>query len=97
MIAKSDIKKLSALARIELSGKEEDDLARDLGSILGYFEKLKEIPVGEISETADAANYPANFRDDEKPAVVFKNFSGLIAAAPESDQGYVKVKAVFQR
>lgn len=97
MIARSDIKKLSVLARVELSGKEEEDLARDLGAILGYFDKLKGISTRGLRDETKAADRLANLRDDEHPAAVFEDALGLIAAAPESNDGYVKVKAVFQR
>ena len=97
MIAKADIKKLSVLARVELLGKEEEDLARDLGAILGYFDKLKGISTRGLRDETKVADRLANLRNDEQSAAVFEDSLGLIAAAPESNDGYVKVKAVFQR
>ena len=97
MISKSEIKKLSELARISLSGKEEDELARDLDSILQYFEKLKRIPIEGLSEISDGVKHPVDLRLDEESTEVFQGISELVEAAPESDNGYIKVRAVFQR
>jgi aspartyl-tRNA(Asn)/glutamyl-tRNA(Gln) amidotransferase subunit C len=47
-----DIKKVAHLARIALSPEEEKRFGEQLGSVLGYIEKLKEVDVTEVAPTA---------------------------------------------
>ena len=49
-----DIKYVAHLARLKLSPAEEIKLAAQLGSILGYIEKLKEVDVSGVEPTAHA-------------------------------------------
>lgn len=97
MISGDDIKKLSELSRIYLSRQEEDDLARDLQSILDYFEKLKEVSVDGLPEAVSDERAESNLRKDETPREAYADASGLVSVAPETDEGYIKVKAVFER
>ena len=98
MIEKSDIKKLSALARIEVSGEEEGSLVSELGSILSYFEKLKEVSSGSDQMKLESAeNSGSSLREDEEPIVDQDRAVLLVNAAPEKERGFIKVKAVFDR
>ena len=49
-----DIKYVAHLARLKLSPAEEIKLTAQLGSILGYIEKLKEVDVSGVEPTAHA-------------------------------------------
>ena len=49
-----DIKYVAHLARLKLSSAEEIKLTAQLGSILGYIEKLKEVDVSGVEPTAHA-------------------------------------------
>lgn len=49
-----DIRYVAHLARIELSPAEEQTLGAQLGHILGYIEKLKELDVTGVEPTAHA-------------------------------------------
>ena len=52
--AEIDIKYVAHLARIALSPEEEQKLGAQLGNILGYIEKLKELDVTNVEPTAHA-------------------------------------------
>lgn len=47
-----DVKYVAHLARLRLSPEEERKLGAQLGDILGYIEKLKEVDVGGVEPTA---------------------------------------------
>jgi aspartyl-tRNA(Asn)/glutamyl-tRNA(Gln) amidotransferase subunit C len=47
-----DVKYVAHLARLRLSPEEESELGAQLGDILGYIEKLKEVDVGGVEPTA---------------------------------------------
>ncbi len=60
-----DIKYVANLARLKLTPEEEQKLGSQLGNILGYIEKLKEVDVSNIEPTAHAFPLINVFRQDE--------------------------------
>jgi len=52
--AEIDVKYVAHLARLALSPDEEIQLGAQLGSILGYIEKLRELDVTNVEPTAHA-------------------------------------------
>src|ERR1035441_9105786 len=49
-----DVKYVAHLARLSLSSEEEQTISEQLGHILGYIEKLKEVDVSGVEPTAHA-------------------------------------------
>jgi aspartyl-tRNA(Asn)/glutamyl-tRNA(Gln) amidotransferase subunit C len=49
-----DVKYVAHLARLALTAEEEHKLGAQLGHILGYIEKLKELDVTKVEPTAHA-------------------------------------------
>ena len=94
MISREDIKKLADLARIHLTEAEEEKLASDLQSILGYVEKLKEVDISGVPEMTHAVESKNIFREDrvlEKEEVIL-----LVEQFPEEERRYLKVKQVYE-
>ncbi len=60
-----DVKYVAYLARIALTPDEEKKLAVQLGGILGYIEKLKELDVTGVEPTAHAVPLVNVTRADE--------------------------------
>lgn len=60
-----NIKYVAHLARLKLSPEEETQLGAQLGHILGYIEKLKEVDVAGVEPTAHAFPMVNVFRADE--------------------------------
>lgn len=60
-----DIKYVAHLARIALSPAEEQKIGAQLGNILGYIEKLKEVDVSGVEPTAHAFPLTNVTRPDE--------------------------------
>ena len=56
---------VARLARIELTAEEEKTLGAQLGNILGYVEKLKEVDVSGVEPTAHAYPLVNVMRSDE--------------------------------
>jgi len=63
--AEIDIKYVAHLARIALTADEEKKLASQLGNILGYIEKLRELDVTNVEPTAHAVPMVNVTRADE--------------------------------
>lgn len=60
-----DVKYVAHLARLSLSPAEEQKLGEQLGHILGYIAKLKEVDVSQVEPTAHAFPLVNIFRPDE--------------------------------
>ena len=60
-----DIKYVAHLARLSLTPEEEQRLGAQLGNILGYIEKLKEVDVSHVEATAHAVPLVNVTRPDE--------------------------------
>lgn len=60
-----DVKYVAQLARIALTPEEEKKLGAQLGHILGYIEKLRELDVAGVEPTAHAVPLVNVTRADE--------------------------------
>lgn len=93
MISLEEVKKLAELARIEVGDAEAATLATDMEQILGYVEQVRniaEIP-GGVPEGG-----PVNvMRADAEPHKSSAYTDALMSAAPETEDGLVKVKKIL--
>ena len=65
-----DVKYVAHLARLSLSPEEEQKIGAQLGNILGYIEKLKEVDVTGVEPTAHAFPLVNVTRPDEvRPSI----------------------------
>ena len=70
MAGEIDVKYVAHLARLSLTREEEQTLSAQLGSILGYIEKLKEVDVTGVEPTAHAFPLVNVTRADEtRPSI----------------------------
>ena len=60
-----DIKYIAHLARLRLTPEEEQKFGAQLGQVLGYIEKLKELEVSQVEPTAHAVPLVNVTRPDE--------------------------------
>jgi aspartyl-tRNA(Asn)/glutamyl-tRNA(Gln) amidotransferase subunit C len=60
-----NVKYVAHLARLALTPEEEEKIGAQLGSILGYIEKLKEVDVSGVEPTAHAFPLVNVTRPDE--------------------------------
>ncbi|MEI6077000.1 MAG: Asp-tRNA(Asn)/Glu-tRNA(Gln) amidotransferase subunit GatC [Verrucomicrobiota bacterium] len=60
-----DVKYVAHLARLALTADEEKKLGAQLGQILGYIEKLRELDVSHVEATAHAVPMTNVTRADE--------------------------------
>ena len=95
MITKETIRKLAALARIDLKESEEEKFQTDLESILGYVQKLEQAETSGVEAVTNITGLENSMREDARTAVLNSEASELIEAAPEKKDGYVKVKPIY--
>jgi aspartyl-tRNA(Asn)/glutamyl-tRNA(Gln) amidotransferase subunit C len=60
-----DVKYVAHLARLSLTPEEEQKFGEQLGQVLGYIEKLKQLDVSHVEPTAHAVPLTNVTRTDE--------------------------------
>lgn len=90
----SEIEDAAKLSRIELDAKKIDSITEDFGSILNFVETIQKAETDGVMPTSQVTGLNDVWREDEvvksevEPRV-------LIDSAPETLDGYVKVKKVL--
>ena len=65
-----DVKYVAHLARLSLTPEEEQKFGAQLGQVLGYIEKLKQLDVAHVEPTAHAVPLTNVTRPDEiRPSI----------------------------
>ena len=89
-----DIKYVAHLARLHLTPDEETKLGAQLGSILGYIEKLKELDVTGVEPTAHAVPMVNVTRADEiRPSL---HHDDALRNAPQQANGLFMVPKIVE-
>ncbi len=95
-ITDADIEKLASLSRMKLSAEERSQFAKEIDSILGYVEQIKEVSAGGASGKKPSDIPHRNIlRADIADRDLGDDTSILIEAAPKSLDGYVQVKKIL--
>ncbi|UCC73099.1 MAG: Asp-tRNA(Asn)/Glu-tRNA(Gln) amidotransferase subunit GatC [Gemmatimonadota bacterium] len=84
-IKRTDVERVSALARLELGDDELECLTRDCQAILEFFEAIRDVDVEGAGPTG-ALERPAPTRDDE--VEVDRLDQSLAETAPDWREGY---------
>ena len=89
-----DIKYVAHLARLHLTPDEEKKLGAQLGGILGYIEKLKELDVTGVEPTAHAVPMVNVTRPDEvRPSL---SHAEALRNAPAQANGLFMVPKIVE-
>ena len=94
MISIKEIEKLAELSRIALSDDEKSALQKDMGSILEYVDQIKSVSAGALVEQK-MGSVKNIFREDSNPHKSGIFSDDLLAAAPNREGNYVKVKKIL--
>lgn len=103
-----DIRKLASLSRIKISDSEVDQFAKEIDGILGYVEQIKEVSEGASGDAVAGAGAPSHagkspesiphrnmLREDVDDRALNDDASILVESAPQSEDGYIKVKKIL--
>lgn len=94
MISKEEVKHIAKLARLGLTEKEIEKFQKELSLILDYFEKLKEVDIPEVKAETQPIEIENVMRSDKGLKSKVQG-SRLLDLAPETKNGYLKVKSIF--
>lgn len=88
-----DVQHLANLARIDITDSEAEGLLGDLEAIISYVDQVTEVMVkdGEIA-TPEHHNV---FREDTVTTERGQYTDALLAAAPDIQDGFVKVRKIL--
>ena len=92
--AKFDVKYVAHLARLSLTPEEEQKIGAQLGQVLGYIEKLKEVDVSGVEPTAHAFPMVNVTRPDEvQPSLTHEE---ALRNAPAQANGLFMVPKIVE-
>ncbi|XOB41636.1 MAG: Asp-tRNA(Asn)/Glu-tRNA(Gln) amidotransferase subunit GatC [Candidatus Nealsonbacteria bacterium] len=95
MITRKEVKLVAKLARLGLTEKEIEKFSRELSLILNYVEKLKEVNISKTLPTSHSIKIENVTREDKSSKSKVQS-SKLLKLAPETKNGYLKVKSIFK-
>jgi aspartyl-tRNA(Asn)/glutamyl-tRNA(Gln) amidotransferase subunit C len=88
-----DLDNLSQLARISVHPEEKQKMLHDMQSILGYVSEINAVSGSVEREKSELRNI---FRDDVVTHDTGSHTKAVLAEAPATEDGYVKVNQVFK-
>ena len=95
-----DIKHIAKLARIKLTGKEEEKFGKELSSILDFIDQLNKADTSKIEPAYQITGLVNSFRSDEHRKDFKMNEDlneKLIGQAPHKENRFIKVKSVLNK
>lgn len=96
MISKEEVKHTAKLARLGMAEADIERFQKDLSSVLEYVEKLKKVDVSKTMPTSHPFEIENATRPDvENPELKTQNLK-LLELAPETKDGYIKVKSILK-
>ena len=95
MLSSKEVHHIAKLARIGLTATEVLRFREDLGSILEYFEILREVDVSPISPATHALPLQNVTRHDVAKTKDVQESKHLLEMAPAAKDGYLKVKSIL--
>lgn len=91
-MTEQDIEKLAELAKIRIPEGKAQGFLNDFESILGYVKQIEGVEIGEVKESFFLKNI---LRADANPHETGVLSEALLAAAPETHDGFVKVNKIL--
>ena len=87
------IEHLAKLSRIELTESDNQGLTKDIESILGYVDQLKEVEA-DLTEKKAGENRNV-LREDENPHESGIHTKDILKEAPSTEDNFIKVKNIL--
>lgn len=87
------VRKVALLARLELTGEEEEQFSTQVSSILEYFEQLAELNTADVPPTTRAIDVSNVTRPDEMRP--YPDREAIFNEAPEQDGDFFKVPKIL--
>jgi aspartyl-tRNA(Asn)/glutamyl-tRNA(Gln) amidotransferase subunit C len=93
-LSSDEVRKVARLARLSLSEAQVEQYRAQLGAVLGYVERLKEVDVAGVEPMANVADAVNRLAADEPGPVIANEV--LMRMAPQVMAPFVKVPKVLE-
>jgi len=94
MITKDDIENLATLARLDVADEDKEEFAEILGPILDYVSEVSSVVTAD--DATPRVGALRNVMREDGPARSGGAFTdAILKNAPETEDGYVRVKQIF--
>jgi aspartyl-tRNA(Asn)/glutamyl-tRNA(Gln) amidotransferase subunit C len=93
-ITHEEVKRVAALARLELAAAEVDALTQQLDKILQYMETLNQLETANVEPLAHVVDIVNAFREDR--VVNQPSPDTLLANAPAKERSFFKVPKIIE-
>jgi aspartyl-tRNA(Asn)/glutamyl-tRNA(Gln) amidotransferase subunit C len=90
-----NVEYIAGLARIKLSGNEEEKFSGDLSKILDYFRELQEVNTENVKPMSGCTELKSVFRADDKKFGNCVSEQNLKDSFPDKENGFLKVPQIF--
>jgi aspartyl-tRNA(Asn)/glutamyl-tRNA(Gln) amidotransferase subunit C len=90
----TDVEYVARLARLELTHAEKELFAGQMGAVLGYVEKLKELDTDGVMPTSHAVPMENSFREDISSSPI--GLEKALANAPDRAGSFFAVPKVIE-
>ncbi|MEE8363685.1 MAG: Asp-tRNA(Asn)/Glu-tRNA(Gln) amidotransferase subunit GatC [Dehalococcoidia bacterium] len=88
-----DVRHIAALTRLGLSDDEVETMRGQLSAILKVFESLQQVDTEGVEPTGHTTDVRTVMREDEAEPSLER--SQVLANAPDSEAGYVRVRPIL--
>ena len=89
---RDDVRNLADLARLSLTDEQCDAYQKDFESILGYIDTINKAEIQDVSIDQVLKNV---VREDEEAYEPGEFTEDILALAPHSENGYIKVDKIL--
>ncbi|MBL0912508.1 MAG: Asp-tRNA(Asn)/Glu-tRNA(Gln) amidotransferase subunit GatC [Bacteroidia bacterium] len=94
-VSKETVDRLAELSRLEFSETEKDQIRNDLEKIVGFVEKLSELPVDNVEPLVYMSEEQNVTRADVPQQVM--GLEEALKNAPRKDSDYIRVPKVLEK
>jgi aspartyl-tRNA(Asn)/glutamyl-tRNA(Gln) amidotransferase subunit C len=95
MIGPDDVKKLATLSRLALTEEEVGKLQVEISSILAYIDTIQKVELSSQTSGSVYLDIENVMREDVPSHEAGEHTNALLAQAPRSENGYLKVKKIL--
>jgi aspartyl-tRNA(Asn)/glutamyl-tRNA(Gln) amidotransferase subunit C len=93
-ITREQVENVARLARLAISEREKELFTRQLGEILTYIEKLKELDTSKVDPTSHVLPIKNIFREDEvRPSLPREE---ILKNAPDRTEEFFRVPKIIE-
>jgi len=93
---KKEVQGVANLAKLELTDAESAQYADQLSEILGYVAELQSVDISQVEAVGQITGLTDQLAKDEIKESAIPQ-AKLLANAPATERGYIKVKSIFGR